>query len=151
MHPSVRPSIHPFILSVSHSYLRSLIRLLIHSCLVRRCSPLVAPQFGFIYPYKCTSSPVSGTICYLECSNGFTGNGGVNETRCAKDGKWSSDESLILQCLGTIRCSVILSSGRGVVQYSVLHGEAPNNVSEKRNFFFCHPLKLSSYSPSPPN
>ena len=118
MHPSVRPSIHPFILSVSHSYLRSLIRLLIHSCLVRRCSSLVVPQFGFIYPYKFTSSPVSGTICYLECSNGFTGNCGVNETCCGKDGKWSSDESLILQCLGTIRCSVILSSGRDVVYHT---------------------------------
>ena len=110
--------IHSFIQSVSHSYLHSLIRLLIYSCLVRRCSSLAAPQFGFIYPYMCTSFPVSGTICHLECRNGFSGNGGVHEMRCGMDGKWSSDESLMLKCLGTIRCSVILPSGRGVVYHT---------------------------------
>ena len=38
--------------------------------------------------------------------------------RCGKDGKWSSDESLMLKCLGTIPCSVILSSGRGDVYHT---------------------------------
>ena len=66
----------------------------------------------------CTSFPVSGTICHLECRNGFSGNGGVHEMRCGKDGKWSSDESLMLKCLGKIPCSVILSSGRGAVYHT---------------------------------
>ncbi|XP_067016111.1 uncharacterized protein [Acropora muricata] len=68
---------------------------------VRRCSSLKAPQFGFIYPYMCTSFPVSGTVCYLQCRNGFSGNG-VREMRCGKNGRWSSDESLILKCLDVV-------------------------------------------------
>ncbi|XP_068689881.1 uncharacterized protein [Montipora foliosa] len=71
-------------------------------CKVRRCSSLEAPQFGFIYPYMCTSFPVSGTVCYLECRNGFIGNGGVNKMHCGKNGKWISDASLILQCLDVV-------------------------------------------------
>ncbi|XP_015761109.1 PREDICTED: sushi, von Willebrand factor type A, EGF and pentraxin domain-containing protein 1-like isoform X1 [Acropora digitifera] len=71
-------------------------------CTVRRCSSLEKPRFGFIYPYMCKSFPVSGTVCYLECRNGFIGNGGVNEMRCGKNGKWSSNESSILQCLDLV-------------------------------------------------
>ena len=93
VHPSlIRPFVHPF----SH--------LFFHSFSVRRCSSLAAPQFGFIYPYRCTSFPASGTVCHLECGNGFIGNGGVNEMRCGKNGKWSSNKSLIFQCLGTVFC-----------------------------------------------
>ena len=84
--------------------MRLFTHLFFHSFSVRRCSSLAAPQFGFIYPYMCTSFPVSGTVCHLQCRNGFIGNGGVNEMRCGKNGKWSSNKSLILQCLGTILC-----------------------------------------------
>ena len=119
IHPSTNP---PFRLSVHYSFvllsihlsIRPFTHLFILSLSVRRCSSLEAPQFGFIYPYMCTSFPVSGTVCYLECGNGFIGNGGVDEIRCGENGKWSSNNSLILQCLGTIfsfsflrpRCSV---------------------------------------------
>ena len=103
-HPSIHSSVHLSIYPSIHSLTHSFNHLFIHSFSVRRCSSLAAPQFGFIYPYMCTSFPVSGTVCYLECRNGFIGNGGVNEMRCGKNGKWSSDKSLILQCLGTIFC-----------------------------------------------
>lgn len=71
--------------------------------LVRRCSSLEAPQFGFIYPQFCKSLPISGTVCYLDCKHGFKSNGGVNEIRCEKDGKWNKDKSSIMKCLGMSR------------------------------------------------
>ena len=71
--------------------------------LVRRCSSLEAPQFGFIYPQFCKSLPISGTVCYLDCRQGFKSNGGVDEIRCGKDGKWNKDESSIMKCLGMSR------------------------------------------------
>ena len=71
--------------------------------LVRRCSSLEAPQFGFIYPQFCKSLPISGTVCYLDCRHGFKSNGGVDEIRCGKDGKWNKDESSIMKCLGMSR------------------------------------------------
>ncbi|KAJ7360012.1 hypothetical protein OS493_019099, partial [Desmophyllum pertusum] len=67
--------------------------------LVRKCSSLSAPQYGFIYPHMCTSFPISGTACYFECRHGFLGNGGVNLMHCGNDGKWSKNESSILKCL----------------------------------------------------
>lgn len=67
---------------------------------VRSCSSLSAPQYGFIFPHMCTSYPVSGTVCYFECRHGFFGNGGTTEILCGNDGKWSKNESSILQCLG---------------------------------------------------
>ena len=122
LHYPIQPSIHPFVCPLVHSFVRLSIhlfirpftRLFIGSYSVRRCSSLEAPQFGFIYPYMCTSFPVSGTVCHLECANGFIGNGGVDKMRCEENGKWSSNNSLILQCRGTIfsssflrpRCSV---------------------------------------------
>ena len=68
--------------------------------LVRKCSPLKAPIFGSIYPHMCTSSPVSGTTCYFQCSYGFMDDGGINATYCGKDGQWTREESEILQCVG---------------------------------------------------
>ncbi|XP_067018332.1 uncharacterized protein [Acropora muricata] len=68
-------------------------------CKIRSCSSLSAPQYGFIYPHMCTSYPVSGTVCYFECRHGFFGNGGTTEILCGNDGKWSKNESSILQCL----------------------------------------------------
>ena len=70
-------------------------------CLVRRCSSLTAPQFGYIYPYMCSSYPISGTVCYLECRHGFQRNGGVNVLQCGNNGKWNQNVSSTLQCKGT--------------------------------------------------
>ena len=70
-------------------------------CLVRRCSSLKVPQFGYIYPYMCLSYPISGTICYLECRHGFQSNGGVNVLQCGKNGNWNQNVSSALQCKGT--------------------------------------------------
>ena len=67
---------------------------------VRSCSSLSAPHYGFIYPHMCTSFPVSGTVCYFECRHGFLGNGGTTTILCGNDGKWSKNESSILRCLG---------------------------------------------------
>ena len=113
-HPSIRPSVLPSTHRSVYSYIHSLTHSLICLFSVRRCSSLKAPRFGFIYPYMCTSFPVSGTVCNLECRSGFIGNGGVNEMRCGKDGKWSTDQSLILQCLGTMFCYLFLRPGCSV-------------------------------------
>ena len=56
----------------------------------------------------CRSFPVSGTVCYLECRHGFLGNGGINVMSCGKDGKWSSDVSSVLKCLGTLFSSPVI-------------------------------------------
>ena len=70
-------------------------------CLVLRCSSLKAPQFGYIYPHMCSSCPISGIVCYLECRHGFQSNGGVNVLQCGKNGKWNQNVSSTLQCKGT--------------------------------------------------
>ena len=70
-------------------------------CVVRRCSSLTAPQFGYIYPYMCSSYPISGTVCYLECRHGFQSNGGVTVLQCGNNGKWNQNVSSTLQCKGT--------------------------------------------------
>ena len=75
-------------------------KLFVLVCLVRRCSSLTAPQFGYIYPYMCSSYPISGTVCYLECRHGFQSNGGVNVLQCGNDGKWNQNVSSTLQCKG---------------------------------------------------
>ena len=68
--------------------------------IVRNCSSLVAPQYGFIYPHICASLPVSGTVCFFDCRHGFKRNGGLDVIECGKDGKWNKDDSLIMKCLG---------------------------------------------------
>ncbi|CAH3141747.1 unnamed protein product [Porites lobata] len=67
-------------------------------CKVRRCSSLTVPQFGYIYPYMCSSYPISGTVCYLECRHGFQSNGGVTVLQCGNNGKWNQNVSSTLQC-----------------------------------------------------
>ena len=49
----------------------------------------------------CSSCPISGTVCYLECRHGFQSNGGVNVLQCGKNGKWNQNVSSTLQCKGT--------------------------------------------------
>ncbi|PFX23098.1 sushi, von Willebrand factor type A, EGF and pentraxin domain-containing protein 1-like isoform X2 [Stylophora pistillata] len=68
-------------------------------CQARRCLSLSTPQYGFIYPRMCKSSPVSRTACYFECRNGFHENGGETVVYCGNDGKWSKNISSILKCL----------------------------------------------------
>lgn len=168
IHPFVCPLVHSFVRLSIHSFIRPFTRLFVGSYSVRRCSSLEAPQFGFIYPYMCTSFPVSGTVCYLDCANGFIGNGGVDKMRCEENGKWSSNNSLILQCRGTIfsssflrpRCSVShVWCKRVLATYTEVYFERVEIIYRmllrvttlrKRLFPFCHSLKLSGHSPSPP-
>ena len=86
---------------LSYHFLSVVLFVFVFLCLVLRCSSLKAPQFGYIYPYMCSSSPISGTVCYLECRHGFQSNGGVNVLQCGKNGKWNQNVSSTLQCKGT--------------------------------------------------
>ena len=87
---------------------------------VRRCSSLEAPQFGFIYPQNCATLPVSGTVCYLDCRHGFESNGGLKIIQCGKDGKWNKDDSLIMKCLGMLLERINCSS-KGHFHRAFLH------------------------------
>lgn len=67
-------------------------------CRVRRCTKLNLPQFGIVYPFMCTISPVSGTECYFECKHGYKLEGGVEQVHCGLDGKWDVGDDPSFKC-----------------------------------------------------
>ena len=68
--------------------------------LVRTCSKLKAPPSGFVSPYICTISPVSGTYCDFECKYGYKMVGNIKKVHCGKDGKWDKDDKPTFECKG---------------------------------------------------
>lgn len=68
--------------------------------LVRTCSKLKAPPSGFVSPYICTISPVSGTYCDFECKYGYKMVGNIKKVHCGNDGKWDKDDKPTFKCKG---------------------------------------------------